>query len=1075
MTHPTRRLAGVPTMAWLIPVLLALLLAVLPTAAAQATARTQVLGTAGPISFPSPVDTYVEEQEATTAEARLSADSVELRGNGTGPSLGDPTSSDEGRRVYLLSLSPGGGGGVSQAVRDRYTHGKLDRATLDITYEGGCNSPDGTLTIRTINTRSWDPASVNWSQTDLDGPPTQVDVGGAILAEQPINTNAANEDPDVSCSSAKIDLNLTGIKRVLAGQRGGLAFSWTGQQPLTLQTLDAGSSGPHLQVRLQTRAASVTGLTTTDGLPVIVSSEDTVDILVNATDDQPLPSQAVSVALTHHGSGDPIDNVTAEPVEGVYLASKTFPVDSEGLYDLTAWVEDSDGWLTGQNATGVGPHVVVDDSAPEIPRADLNGTAPGALVTQPQNTTLPIAFNVTDRICQAGQNPCGTWQATWDGQILGQGQLRPGQAATGNLSLETPGNATLTLHVQDTLGHTNETVTWPLHVLDTHRPVPVPLKGTLLGPGLASTVEAGTEIPVALNVGDDLPVQATLELARGPTVIEHDLGEPGQTGVLRTTITDLDPGDYSATLVLDDGTHSVEASWGKLNVTQEGAPTVLAPLPGDRVRPGTALEIQIRDQSLDANATEVAARIGGLPVTPSINVTPVTGGLDLQVRVPGTTHGDEVQVTVRAEDTVGNIGRGSLTVQVDAKAPRLTEPVNATWVGPEGSLTFTARDPGGGAVTLAVDGPAGSAQGSSPLTIEASRLLPGGAQQHPVTVTLTDDLGNQATTQVAVGLDDQAPVLTTRIDREGAAIRMIENGSGLERINADVWIDGEPTEATLVRQGPGEFRIVTDPLSRGQVLGIAAKAIDQAGNRATLGTQGDPHTLVVPDRAPELVLERQSPAVAATGQIAWHASDPDSDPINTTLRVTGPDGDLIPRGPVAANGTQELAPEAPGRYEVTLVAEAHGLIDEATTAFYLGPEGRVTTWEPVPDRVEPGQPLVVTLTFPQPPASVHVVAKDEANVTFPAKVSLDGTTATATFEDLPDGSYTLQGTVVHEPGATETFEIASVDAGPSLADQLGGLLVPLLSLLALAILAVVIYVVIQRRNESQDPADGQSR
>lgn len=1061
--------------AWLVPALLAVALLVLPAAAAQSTVSAQVLGSSGPLGFASPVDTYVEEQEAATADHRLSASSVDLRGNETGAPLTEPQSSDDGRRVYLMTLSPGGGAGISQEIRERYTHGNLTRASLDLTFEGGCSSPDGTLTIRTINTRSWDPANVNWSKTDLDGPPTEVDVQGFVLAEQPINTNEANQNPDVSCSSARIDLNLSGVQRVLSGMRGGLAFSWTGQQPLTLETLDAGSSAPRLLVDIETRSATVGGLTTTDGLPVFLSSEDTVDVLVNATDGQPLASDAVSVSLTRHGSGEELDNVTAEPIQDVYLASKTFPVGSEGLYDLTAWVEDSDGWLTGQTATGPGPHVVVDDTPPELTSAELNGTGPDQLVTRAQNTTLPIRFNVTDKICEAGQDPCGSWQATWDGHTLDEGLVRPDQAIEGNLSLELPGNATLTLSVQDRLGHVNETVTWTLHVLDTHRPEPVPLKGTLLGPGLASTVEAGTEVPVALGVGDDLPVSATLELIRGPAVLEHDLGAPGQTGVVRSTLTDLDPGDYTATLILDDGTHTVQASWGQLNVTQEGAPSVLAPLPSDRIRPGASLDIQIRDRSLDANATQISAQVGGLPVTPSINVTTVTGGLDLEIQVPGATHGDEVEVKVRAHDTVGNTGKASLTVQVDARAPRLTAPFNATWVGPGEAVTFTARDPGGGQATLRVTGPGGTAQGPAPLTVDASQILAGGARQAIVTVTLTDDLGNQAATQVSLGLDDEPPRLSTRIDRDGAAIGLVENGSGLERISADVWIDGDPAEATLVRQGPGEFRIVTDPLSRGQVLGIAARAVDQAGNQATLGTEAEPHTLTVPDRPPELVLERQSQAVAATGQIAWQANDPDGDVINTTLRITGPDGDLVPRSEVSTNGTREIVPEAPGRYEVTMTAEAHGVTDEATTAIYLGPEGRVTTWDPVPDRVEPGQKLVVKLSFPQPPQSVHVVAKDEANVTFPAEVRIEGTTARATFDDLPDGNYRIQATVVHEPGASETFEIASVDANPSLADQLGGLLVPLLSLLALAVLAVVVYLVVQRRGSEQEPSEDRSR
>ncbi len=1064
-----------PSALWLVPLALALILVALPTAMAQATASGQILGTSGPLGFSSPLDTYVEETEATEADQRLSADTVRLRGNDTGMDLSDPTSSDDGRRVYLLSLSPGGGDGISQAVRERYAHAQLDRATLRISYSGGCDSADGQLTIRAINTRGWDPASVNWSKTDLDGPPSQVDVQGVVLADQPINAGEANENPAVSCSTATIPLNVTGIKRVLTGMRGGLAFSWTGQQPLTLDTLDAGAAGPRLQVSLQTRAAAIGGLASPDGLPVFLSSEDTVDVVVNATDEHPLPDQAVSVSLTDHSTGDEIDNITAERVDDLFRATKTFPVDSQGLYDLTAWVEDSDGWITARNASGPGPHVVVDDDPPRIDTANLSGTDPGQRVVRDQNTTVPIAFQVTDKICQAGQNPCGTWQAVWDDQVLGQGLLRPGQAAEGNLTLDLPGNATLALHVTDLLGHVNRSTNWTLEVQDIHRPEPTPLQGTLLGPGLSSTVETGTEVPVALAVGDDLPVEVTLELSRGPTTTEHDLGEPGKTGVIRTTLTGLDPGDHAATLIIDDGTHTFQASWGQLNVTEEGAPSVLAPLPGDRIRPGTPLDIQVRDRSLDPNATEVAARVGGLSVTPTVEVTTVTGGQDLTVQVPGTTHGDEVQVTIRAKDTLGNVGKGSLAVKVDAQGPRLTGPSNATWVGPEETLTFTARDPGGGSSTLTVTGSAGSVQGPAPLTVPADRLLPTGARQSLLTVTLTDDLGNQATTQVSVGLDEQAPVLSTSIGADGASIHLAENGSGLERIAADVWIDGEDTDATLVRQGPGEFRIVTGPLTRGQTLGIAAQAIDQAGNQGTLGTEANPHTIVVPDRPPKLVLERRSPAVTDAGQVAWDASDPDGDPINTTLRVTGPDGDLVPRTEVGPNGTRTLAPETPGRYEVSLVAEAHGVTQEATTVLYLGPEGRVTTWGPVPEDLEPGTPLVVTLSFPSPPQSVHVVAKDQDNVTHPAKVNLDGTTATATFSDLPDGRFDLHATVVHEPGATETFRIASVDAGPSLVDQLGGLLVPLLALLALAVLAVVVYVVVQNRGEDDQAADGPPR
>lgn len=1036
----------------------------LASGASQTSASGNVLEGDGPLVFDGVLDTVVENVNERPAPLRESAATVRLRGPDTGVSVEAPD--DEGERAYLLALSPSGGAALSPEVRDRFLHGNLTSVELRLRFQDGCSSPNGHLTVREITPSSWNAPSVNWSTTDLGGGP--VNTQGVVLASADISLGAASSDPRINCDRAVLPLAPAPALRLLTGESGGLAIHWEGEQALRLSTLEAAEAlRPKLAVSLKTGAPRIDAIDLGAPGRLVLAPEETLTVRVRASDGHALPDDAVTVELRRHGVADSLDRLQVERAGETYIASKLFPADGAGTYNLTVVVEDVDGWTTSVGPPQAPPQVLVDDEPPGIVAPGFGGLGPGGTVQLDQGSNATVRFNVSDLGCDHGLDPCATWTLSWREGLLGNGTVAPENTTTGSVDLTRPGLGVLTLAVTDLAGRTN-TTNWTLQVRDTHVPEPVPLEGTLLSPGQLTALEEGMGLPVAFNLGDDLPVSARLVL-RGPAgETVHALPEPGPDGVVRTTLFDIPAGEHTVTLVIDDGVNRFTGAWGRVVVSPEGQPLVQIPLPGAYIRPGTPLVAHLRDASLDLEQTQVNVRVNGVQVLPTINVSEVPGGADLRIVVDQVGHEDTLSLRIVARDDVGLEGSGAATVRIDARAPVLEAPDNGTWVAPGQAITFRARDGASGSSVLTVRGPLGQRVGASPLAVDVAPLLSGsGTRLAPIEVVLEDAVGNRAVRPVTVGIDEEGPSLEALFDARGLVLVVRDNGSGVSTVSADVTLDGQALgKLPALGETQDRYRVDLGTLRRGQVVSLHAVATDRVGHATHLGTADEPERLLVPDRPPVLTLERRSAPVGRQGTLAWDASDPDGDALNVSLEVK--QGTRVVRAPESVEpvGAHTIDPSEPGIYTAIVTAESAGKGARAELTFYLGPEGQVTTWDPLPSRIDPDRTLSFTLRFPAPPESVHVSAEDAEGVATPARVVLDGASARVTFDPLPEGDYEIKATVVHDPGAVERFSVASLRSATSLGETLGNLVLPVLAVLLVVGLGVAV-VLIARRNRQE--------
>jgi hypothetical protein len=1036
-------------------------------AAAQSNVSTNVLGTEGPVSFSGAADTVIQQGQEQEANVRSSAASVALNGSDNGGPVADLEESD-----YLLGVSGQAGDGIPAEVADRYRHGTLLDASLDLSWDGGCNSPSGELTVRVIDTVTWSPFTIGWNDTQQSDANGSVDVDGKILRQVPVTTDTQN------CQGLTLDLPIEDLKPVLTGDKGGIKVSWNGEQPLTLDTLDAGSNlQPALEIEMETNASTVYGLDTQDGFPAVVSTGEQFAAEINVTDDQPLPTDGVKLNITPTDDNEFSPVATAEPTAGTFIARQTFPLAAEGSYKIRAEVTDSDGWLTKREPAAAAPQVIVDDTEPRVDDARLadvnrstqNENATGNVTVQ-QGDTVELAGNITDASCQGGADPCATWALEWQDVVLGQGNVTPSQEVTGNVTVPIAGNATARLVIEDAAGNRHTDTRWNLTAIDTRPPDLETLDASDLAPNLTTTIENGTDITLGVRVLDDSPVNATLLLDRA-TPSERDLPDPDENGEIETTL-ELSEGRYDPIVELSDTEHTVAVSMGRLSVVARDVPTVQIDKPGDRVGPDVAFDVHLRDENLQPVNTTVNALVNGVELTPDVQETSVDNGRDLTVSLQNLSHGDELTVRVRAVDTEGLEATASVTTTVDARAPELTAPDGTSWYASGSEVTFEATDPGQSPVSLTVNGPGGQAAGEAPLTVGISRLVSQPNRLATVSATLEDPVSNTNTATVEVGLDTARPQAQTGFNDEGFVVKARDNESGIHQVTARVQADNGTFEQRKAdRLGPATYAVRgTQNLERGDEVTAIVTARDQVGQTRTLGSPDAPLELTVPDRPPELTLSRASATVGDSGVIQWNATDPDRDSITVDLTVEGPEGTVVDET-IDAEGLETIRPNATGRYSVEMTATAAGERDEASTFFYLSSDGRIASTDDLQTSISPGSDLTFTLSFPTEPESVHVVAVDDANVSHSGKVDLQGTSATITFENLAEGSYNIESTVVYESGATERARIASVNAEEPLSSQLSSLVLPLLVVLALLGVAAIVYVWSKGREAEQEEGE----
>lgn len=1049
----------------LVALAVAALVGLAATGQAQERVQGDVLQNASSlIGFANAEDTLVEEVDERPAKERAAAEGVSLRGPSTVSAPGE----EAGERVYLLGLSASSALGIDEAVLARYANGNLEHAYLHLTYEGGCSSPNGKLTVHAIETPSWSPFDVAWDDTTL-ADNGSIEVKGPVLASATITPNTVQDNAHLGCNQATLAVKTEPVRRIFEAELGGIAMTWDGEQELTVTTLDA-SSPPRLEVNVTTNGPEVHDVSVADGFPAVVDTGERFTVTANATDPQGLPDDGVAIDVQpENATVNQASTLETTRSGDLFVASKTFPADAEGRYTLAAEATDGDGWQARSGPNASTPHVVADGTAPQVPLTRLADHEPGQLVQVDEGQTLELVANVSDLTCSSGVSPCGEWRLEWREETLANGTLTSDERIETEVPLLRPGNTTARLVVEDLVGHANRSATWTLAVADTVQPTATPLEGTDLAPGQGVTLENGTAVQLHAQVEDDLPVDARL-LMEGAQAIERAL-DVDEEGRIEAELAGIPEGFYQVRLVLDDGTYSRPVGFGDLTIAPRGAPSVSIDLPSTRVGADEAIEATVRDRDLDEAQTTVVAEVNGLEVQPEVSRQAVDDGQDLTIHLGDVSHDDVVNLTVRAQDEQGLDASARAQFTVDAEAPRLVQPDGEAWAAPGETLRFEATDAGGGDVTVTLDAANARSAGPSPRLVNADKLVSGSGRLVNVTVTLSDDLGNERTTSVRVGVDETPPEATPEFTREGLTLVTADEASGVLRADARVGVNGaEVNETQVFQESPTRFFVATGELTRGDEVRLVAQVRDHVGHETTLGTPEDPLVLTVPDRAPSIEIERASDTVGTVGRVNWTAEDPDDDPLDVTVHVTGPTGETEQ---VSGNaiGSHAIEPDQAGRYSVAVEARSAGNTTEASTFFYLSPEGRLTEATSVPDSVEPGRPLVVELSFPHEPLRVFVTAVDEDEAATSADVDLQGSRATATFDELPEGTYDVQATVVHEEGASETVHLASVQSQQPLGDRLGDLVVPLLVLLAIALVVAIVAVWYRRRQEEDEEAE----
>lgn len=978
----------------------------------------------------------------------------------------------DGEDAYLLSPSTIGGEGLDPRVVDRYENGDITNATLVLRHDGrfGCAGESGTFTVRSIETPSWDPRSIVWNETTLADPDADVDILGPVLGQAKAGYDEGN------CSRADIPLDIDHLEPIFQGQKGGLSVVWEGTHSVTLQTTNHNTLPTLLHIRLDTNAARVTNATLSERHPAYATPGES--IAINATLKHPhLVSSGGLVADFYDETGAHEKQAIFEQEQADTWVARTSAPLPEGLYDITLNVEDDLAWTTGHNLAPDGWSLVVDDTPPTITNAHLDGQEPGN-VTADQFDQIPLTATIQEISCEALTDPCARWEATWgppDDPLAGwSGAITPNDDGQGiiqdTLTLPRPGDDTLTLTIQDPIGH-ERTTTWRLQVNDTQPPTAKPLDGTWIAPNINTTVKEEQPAPLHFEVIDDLPVNATLHLV-GPTTEQRPLGTLTDDHQLQEEIQPPQAGEYDLSLHLDDGTHTTKLDWGTLIVTPARGPTIHMDPIDRRISPTTPVTVHLVDDNLDPEATQVTAQTDGEPLTPHVDTEETTDGAELALTIRGLQHDANVEITVRAQDNVGHETQETATFTMDREPPQLLRPDDHAWHQPGSAITLDAADPGGGTVTITASTPQQTLELAPPTSISLSSLIPEREGLHEVAFLLEDDRGNQHEVTRQVGIDGTPPDVNVTLDAGGILIHAKATGSNVTSLDVHTGVNTDSiSRASTVEQRPGVHRVLgMDDLARGDLVYVAVSAMDAAGNDATLGSIDDPLAFEHPGDPPGLELERTTPPVGDAGGIRWEAWDPEGTPlgVSVTLHVTPPGGDTELHEGLRASGQHTINPEEEGRYVVEATAHVGNRTTNETLIFRLSPNGEGTRFESLPERISPGEGLEVTLQTPSEPEDAYVRAIDGSDLQHQASsITWQDGELVALFESLPEGDYEISAVIVHGPGLVEEVEMGSVSIASTMTESLRNAANMFLIVLVLGGMLIAGYAWYRMRGDSE--------
>ncbi|ELB1641457.1 Ig-like domain repeat protein [Vibrio alginolyticus] len=599
---------------------------------------------------------------------------------------------------------------------------------------------------------------------------------------------------------------------------------------------------------------------TATGVVVIDTNAPTVPAAPSTPELNPTNGSEVS-GTAEAGSEVQVD------VDGDGLSDYTTVADGNGDWSITPDAPLADGTTVTATASDEAGNesapatVVVDGVAPivTVNDATTNDATP-TLTGSVDDATASVTVTVDGADYPATNNGDGTWTL-----------------ADNTLASLTDNSYTVTVTATDEAGNQG-TATGTL-VIDTTAPA-APVLDATNGSEISGTAEAGSEVQVDVD-GDGLSDYTTVADGNGDWSITPDTPLADGTTVTATASDEAGNESAPATVVVDEVAPIVSVNDA---TTNDATPTLTG--------------------SVDDATASVTVTVDGADYTATNNGD---GTWTLADNTLPSLADNSYTVTVTATDEAGNQGGASGTLVVDTVGPIVTAN-DATTNDATPTLTGSVDD-ATASVTVTVDGadyPATN-NGDGTWTLADNTLASLADNSYTVTVTATDEAGNQGTATGTLVIDTAAPASPVLDATNGSEI----SGTAEAGSEVQVDVDGDGlSDYTTVADGNGDWSITPDaPLADGTT--VTATASDEAGNESA------PATVVVDGVAP-IVTVNDATTNDATPTLTGSVDDATA---SVTVTVDGADYPATNNG----DGTWTLADNtlaslADNSYTVTVTA-----------------------------------------------------------------------------------------------------------------------------------------------------------
>ena len=614
----------------------------------------------------------------------------------------------------------------------------VDSITIEATDNSGqavtnkvSGLPEGVSFDSTTNTISGTPTKVGSypitvTTTDAEGNATTTSFTIKVVdTTKPTVTAIKDQTKEVNTAIDSITIDATdnsgqAVTNKVSGLPAGVEFdsetntisgtpTKVGSYPIVVTTTDESGNETTTKFTIQ----------------VVDTTKPTVTSIGNQTKEVNTAIDSITIDASDNSGQDVTNKVSGLP-DGVSFDSETNTISGTptkvGSYPITVITTDASGNKIETTFT----IEVVDKTAPMVTSIKDQ--------TKEVNTSIdPIKIEATDNSGQAVTN-------TVSG--LPEGVSFDSETNTISGTPTKVGSYPITVTTTDASG--NETTTsFTIEVVDKTAPMVTSIKD--------QTKEVNTSIdPIKIEATDNSGQAVTNKVSGLPAGVEFD----SETNTISGTPTKV--GNYPITVTTTDASGNEMTTKFTIEVVDTTKPTVTS-IKDQTKEVNTAIDPITIDAS-DNSGQVVTNKVSGLPegvsfdsVTNTISGTPTKVG--------------SYPITVTTTDESGNKTTTNFTIKVvDTTKPTVTaikdqtKEVN-TSIDP---IKIETSDNSGQAVTNKVSGlPSGVSFDSTTNTISGTPTKVG---SYPITVTTTDESGNETTTKFTIQVVDTIKPMVTSIE-----------------------------------------------------------------------------------------------------------------------------------------------------------------------------------------------------------------------------------------------------------------------------------------------------------------------